>query len=284
MKFENTRVMNFEGAFRGLRNPLESWEKSDSEFGIEEANYLDMDYEVGWRWAEKIDHLNYEEDCDAFEEKREEYSNWLCENGILKYDNRQDLMEYAFLGPNDIDLAHRMIKAGSADRKFLRQIFVSVDITAPLYWWKELDTYKIGTVANSTSTMHKLATTPITKECFELEDFSPTLVFENEIENTEEGVFGFYMQDFRDELINRLEYLRIKYLETKDKRYWKELIRWLPESWLQTRTWTCNYETLRNIYFQRKHHKLTEWHWFCNWIETLPYSADLITYTGKEEN
>ena len=175
-------------------------------------------------------------------------------------------------------LAQRMIKAGTSDRKFLRQINVSVDITAPLYWWKEFDTYKVGTVANSTSTMHKLATTPITKDCFELADFTPTLEFEREQEVLDEGVFGFYMQDFMDELIDRLEYLRTKYLETKDKRYWKELIRWLPESWLQTRTVTLNYEVLRNIYFQRQHHKLSEWHQFCNWIDTLPYSADLITY------
>lgn len=261
MKFSHTQVFNLEGAFRGLRNPLESWDRSDSMFGLSDLYDKDTDYEAVARWTEEIDHSDFDKDYDLWEAQNEKYLEWLHKNGILKYDNRLDLYEYAFLGPKDIDLAHRMIKAGTSDSKFLRQIFISVDITAPLYWWKQADTYKIATVANSTSTMHKLASTPITIDCFETDDWNKD-----------------FDQIIPDDLIPQLEILRQKYLETKDKRYWKELIRWLPEGWLQTRTWTANYAVLRNIYFQRKHHKLTEWHTFCQWIESLPYAADLITY------
>jgi hypothetical protein len=162
-----------------------------------------------------------------------------------------------------------MIKAGASDRKFLRQILVSVDITAPLYWWKEADTYKVATVANSTSTMHKLASTPITKECFEIGDYEPSLRLIDDVD------IGLRVNCFIDDL----EQLRQKYLETKDKKYWKELIRWLPNGWLQTRTWTGNYETLRNMYGQRRYHKLTEWSQdFCNWVKTLPYAEELILF------
>lgn len=173
------------------------------------------------------------------------------------------------IGPNDMDLARRLIRAGDpSHRKFLRQIFVSVDITAPLYWWKEFDTYKVGTTANSTSTMHKLASTPITLECFETDDYQDHLSALNE--RTLSTFIG-------EELIPYLEALRQKYNETKDKRYWKELIRWLPNGWLQTRTVTMNYENLRSMYYQRENHKLSEWHQFCKWIEDdLPYSKELI--------
>jgi len=163
-----------------------------------------------------------------------------------------------------------MIKAGSSDRKFLRQIMVSVDITAPLYWWKEADTYKIGTTANSTSTMHKISSTPITKECFEMDDYSSDLTLENNEH--------FLINSIWDSIINDCESLRKKYNETKDQRYWKELIRILPEGWLQTRTWTANYEILRNMYTQRRHHRLTEWHQFCEWVESLPYAKELILF------
>ena len=168
-----------------------------------------------------------------------------------------------------------MIKAGTSDRKFMRQIFVSVDITAPLYWWKEFDTYKVGTVANSTSTMHKLASTPITFDCFEMDDFENLRVYDNEPYNTDT-----FVTEIWDDIIGYCETLRLRYNETKDKRYWKELIRILPEAWLQTRTVTLNYEVLRNIYFQRRYHKLIEWHRFCEWIESLPYGKELITYEG----
>ena len=132
---------------------------------------------------------------------------------------------------------------------------------------KEFDTYKVGTTANSTSTMHKLASTPITLDCFETDDFD---------DNFELSEHYHFTDFINSELIFALETLRQKYNETKDKRYWKELIRWLPNGWLQTRTITMNYENLRNMYHQREHHKLTEWHSFCHWVEGLPYAKELI--------
>ena len=209
MFFSNTEVFNFEGALRGMRNPLESWAKSDSK--------------IAWEYGE-----------------------------IPRYE----------IGPNDMDLAQRLIAGGGEHRKFLRQIFVSVDITAPLYWWKEADTYQVGVTKNSTSTMHKLASTPITLECFETDDSTDFADIDERLNP--------------DTVIAYCETLRQKYLETKDKRYWKELIRWLPNGWLQTRTVTMNYENLRNMYHQREHHKLTEWHSFCDWVKTLPYAEELI--------
>ena len=277
MDFKNTQVSNFEGAIRGLRNPLESWERSDSVFGIDSEDCFDKDWEVAAAYIDANEKYDYEEEYDKYFSAQERYADWLVENGILR--NQNGCIEYAIIGPKDLDLAHRMIKAGTSDSKFLRQINVSVDITAPLYFFKEFDTYKIGTVANSTSTMHKLATTPITLECFERDDYTNSLMLSEE--STEEGVFGYFVDDMAKELISHLETLRLKYLETKDKRYWKELIRWLPNGWLQTRTVTLNYAVLRNQYFQRQHHKLSEWHKYCKWIESLPYSEDLITY--KEE-
>lgn len=197
MKFENTEVWGFEHAIRGMRNPMESWNKSDS---------------------------------------------------FIKSPHN-----YYVIGENDLKLMQKLIKAGSEHRKFLRQIFVAVDITAPLYWWKEFDTYKIGTVSNSTSTMHKLASTPITIDCFE----------------NGEMIYSF--------TIAELETNRLKYLETKDKNEWKRLIVNLPESWLQKRTITMNYENILNMYRQRKNHKLTEWSKaFCDWVKTLPYAEELI--------
>lgn len=269
MEFKNTKVMNFQGAIRGLRNPLESWAKSDSEFGITDLEYCDYDYDVAARYIEANEKYDFEEEYDKWYEASEKYAEWLRKNGVLKYNQNRDIFEYAYLGPNDLNLAQRMIKAGASDRKFLRQILVSVDITAPLYWWKEADTYKVATVANSTSTMHKLASTPITKECFEMGDYEPSLRLIDDVD------IGLRVNCFIDDL----EQLRQKYLETKDKKYWKELIRWLPNGWLQTRTWTGNYETLRNMYGQRRYHKLTEWSQdFCNWVKTLPYAKELILF------
>ena len=162
------------------------------------------------------------------------------------------------LGENDLDLAKRLRKAGSDHRKFMRQIFVSVDITAPLYWWKEYDTYKVATVANSTSTMHKIHSKP-----FEMEDFS----CDHMSENTKKEM---------EKVIAYLEVLRNQYLETKDKQHWYDMIQFLPSSYNQMRTCSFTYETLVNIYFSRKNHKLEEWHTFCHWIETLPYAKELI--------
>lgn len=172
-----------------------------------------------------------------------------------------------------------LIELKNEHRKFMRQIFVSVDITAPLYWWKEFDTYKVGTVANSTSTMHKLATTPITLDCFEIDDYDRNLSL---ADNPEDDNELNHISAFEEDVIMVLENLRQKYLETKDKRYWKELIRFLPESWLQKRTITMNYENIRNMYFQRKNHKLTEWsESFIKWVESLPYAEELIMYDCK---
>lgn len=274
MKFENTVVSNFQGAFRGLRNPLESWDRSDSVFGVDDVTNIDDDFIVANLYCER-DNIDF--NSDLFYVTEDTYASWLRKNGILKFHHGySDCIEYAFIGPKDLDLAHRMIKAGTSDSKFLRQIFVSVDITAPLYWWKEFDTYKVGTVANSTSTMHKLASTPITKECFEELSYTDLKPASQEEESN--------MARAADNFIYYLESLRIKYLETKEKRYWKELIRWLPNGWLQTRTVTMNYTILRNQYFQRQHHKLSEWHKYCEWIKTLPYADDLITYTGNIDN
>ena len=178
------------------------------------------------------------------------------------------------IGENDLALAKRLIKAGNEHRKFMRQIFVSVDITGPLYWWKEFDTYKVGTVANSTSTMHKLASTPITLDCFEIDDYDGSLEYES---GQLDGIIKKH--------IEFLEEMRVKYLETKDKRYWKELIRWLPSSWQQTRTVTMSYENLLAMCSpgQRRFHKLTEWSVsFIDWARSLPYAQELIFHDENE--
>ena len=162
------------------------------------------------------------------------------------------------LGPNDMNLARRLRLAGSDHRKFIRQIFVSVDITAPLYWWKEYDTYKVATVANSTSTMHKIHS----KE-FSIEDFSHDHL-------TEEGLESL------KRTVEDLERIRLRFLEKKNKEDWYTIIQLLPSSYQQMRTCTMNYESLINMYFSRKNHKLEEWHTFCDWIQTLPYAKELI--------
>ena len=168
------------------------------------------------------------------------------------------------LGPNDLDLGRRLRKAGSDHRKFIRQIFVSVDITAPLYWWKEYDPYKVATVANSTSTMHK-----IHSKAFELDDFSHDHLTKDSLE-------------FMGVIIDRLESIRQKFVAEKKKEDWYDLIQLLPSSYNQMRTCTMNYETLVNIYFARRNHKLQEWHTFCHWIESLPYAKELIIAQEEE--
>ena len=263
MKFENTQIMNFNNAIRGLRNPMNSWQRSDSWGGIITIEQDDHLEEVAKRWM-------YKESEEYNEVLLEKYLAWLCNQGILQHNG--DAIEAFYFGPKDLNLAQRMVKAGTSDRKFLRQILVSVDITGPLYWWKEFDTYKVATVANSTSTMHKLASTPINQDCFELNDFNQN-IYLNNID------FGLKVVQF----VESLELLRNKYLETKDQKYWKELVRWLPQGWLQTRTVTMNYEVLTNIYSQRKNHRLTEWHAFCDWVKTLPYSFELITFNIDKE-
>ena len=232
MNFKHTHTFNFEGAFRGMRNPMNSWDKSDSQ-----------------------------------------------SNGLIWR-----------AGANDLKLAQKLILAGTEHAKFMRQIFVTVDITAPIYWWKEMDTYKINTVSNSTSTMHKLTSKPITIDDFSFDNTD--IIIENASYSFEdpdgniiiEDYQPWTFQDYIDSIIEMCENLRTKFIETKDTRYWRALIQLLPESYNQTRTWTANYAILRNIYFQRKNHKLIEWHEFCNWIKSLPYSKELIILGDTDEN
>lgn len=200
--FNHVSVLNLENAIRGARNPLSSWDKSDS----------------------------YYNDDGEF-----------------------------ILGEADLGLACRLARAGSDHRKFIRQIFVSVDITAPLYWWKEFDTYKVGTVANSTSTMHKIHSKPITSDDFSVDHLTEA------------------SEKFFNIIVDYLESVRLEYLQTKDKALWYDLIQILPESYNQTRTVTMNYENLVNMYHARKNHKLEEWHTFCDeFVRKLPYAKELI--------
>ena len=229
IKIENTEIIGWEAAIRGMRNPMNSWEKSDSEFDREPRNYFD-------------------------------------ENGTPCTDLRKFV-----IGPNDLDLMKQLRNAGTDHRKFMRMITVYVDITAPLYLWKEIDTYKVGTVANSCSTMHKIHA----KE-FTLEDFS----HEHLLEKEDDMLWS--AQNILDEVIMGLNHYRKKYLETKDKKYWWQMIQLLPSSYNQKRTVMLNYEVLANIYKSRKNHKLDEWKEFCKWIETLPY-LELITGNLKGE-
>lgn len=181
-------------------------------------------------------------------------------NSWARMDSHYDENGIYQLGENDLGLAMRLARAGSDHRKYLRMIFVSVDVTAPLYWWKEYDTYKVATAANSTSTMHKIHSKP-----FSMEDFS--------CDHMTKDTFLFM-----ETIIQRLEFIRLRYLETKSKEDWYDMIQLLPSSYNQMRTCTLNYETLINIYHARRHHKLQEWHTFCDWIETLPYARELITF------
>ena len=181
-------------------------------------------------------------------------------NSWARSDSYYDENGQYILGENDLSLAKRLRNAGTSDhRKYLRQVMLSVDITAPMYWWKEYDTYKVATVANSTSTMHKIHSKP-----FEIDDFSHDHLTENGLKVLKG-------------LVYEMEKIRLEYVETKDKALWYDLIQLLPSSYNQMRTCTLNYETLINIYKSRKHHKLDEWRSFCKWIETLPYAKELIT-------
>ena len=180
-------------------------------------------------------------------------------NSWAKSDSYYDDKGQYILGENDLSLAKRLRNAGTSDhRKFIRQIMLSVDITAPLYWWKEYDTYKVATVANSTSTMHKIHSKP-----FEINDFSHDHLSENGL-------------NILKNIVNELEKIRLEYIEKKDKALWYDLIQLLPSSYNQMRTCTLNYETLVNIYKSRKNHKLEEWRSFCEWIKTLPYAKEII--------
>ena len=286
MKFENTWVGNFQGAIRGMRNPKNSWNKMDSYFGaINNQQYREVE-DIAEKWVQMYypDQTIEKEWSEENAQLHDNFINRLLDNGILKNNEENECADAAFIGPADMKLAQTLIKAGSEHRKFLRQIFVSVDITAPLYWWKELDTYKVATVANSTSTMHKLTSKEITLDCFETDDFNPNMIY-----YSEPSLYGEVSNTtgmLSELIIEQVEFLRLKYLATNDKRYWKELVRWLPEGWLQKRTWTANYETLRAIcsVSQRRNHKLNEWSGkddptkpnFIQWARTLPYAQYFI--------
>ena len=276
MKFENVRVMNFENALRGMRNPKESYHLIDSAFGIDNFADCEVDFDIVENWLDflGIDKCNEEERDEMFAK----LDSWLIDNGVL-HRSENGYFEYAFIGPKDMKLAQQLIRGGSEHRKFLRQIFVSVDITAPLYFFKEFDTYKVGTTANSTSTMHKITAKPITLDCFEIDDLETELHIYNEA-----PLADCHHANFIQNLINHLESLRLKYLETRDYRYWKELIRWLPESWCQTRTVTMTYDNALAIGKQRRHHKLNEWtgsrteveECFLQFLRSLPYAQEFI--------
>lgn len=225
LKIENAEVVGWEHAIRGMRNPMNSWEKSDSEFITADGDHHDISGNSGPWYG-----------CDGW-----------CET---------------LIGPNDHDLMTRLAKAGPVHAKYRRMIVVYLDITAPLYWWKEFDTYKVGTVANSCSTMHKIAD----KE-FTMDDFS------------HEHLVGIAKDDLNGTLAV-LNHFRKFYLKTKEKSFWWQMIQLLPSSYNQKRTVMLNYEVLTDIYRWRRDHKLDEWQTFCDWIEKLPYSEII---TGKEE-
>ena len=208
IEFENVEVFGWESSIRGLRSPMNSWDKSDS------------------------------------------YIN--------------DLTDEFVIGSNDLDLMKKLIAAGSDHSKFMRMINVTLDITAPLYWWKEFDTYKVGTVRNSCSTMHKLHEKEFTLDDFSIDDFE-----------VEDG--AIFLSDCFKNVVADCEMLRIKFVETGNKKYWRGLIQLLPESYNQRATVQLNYAVLRNMYHSRKNHKLDCWRTFCEWIESLPYS-ELITW------
>lgn len=293
LKIENTEVLGWEAAIRGMRNPMNSWPKSDTwfwdysdveendhchSFNIPSATMVDSEKEgyLDIHWIEVQSCPEWTRQFEHVEVIKDHPYDW-------KYGCK------AFIGPNDMDLMKRLARAGSTDAKYRRMINVTADVTAPLYWWKEYDTYKVGTVANSCSTMHKIHS----KE-FTLEDFS----YEHLIHFPYDGsAIDLEEQDTKDQYcslhvtgtdavfspegtleltINMLNRARYLFLQTEDKQYWWQMIQLLPSSYNQQRTIQLNYEVLAAIYPKRKDHKLDEWHTFCDWIKNLPYS-EIIT-------
>lgn len=235
-----------EFVIEGMRNPMNSWDKSDSSINLYDEDMC-------------------RDDCPG------------TKNGYCKYEEYCN--EYT-IGPNDLSLMQKLANAGTDHRKFMRMMTVCVRIDAPLYWWKEFDTYKVGTVANSCSTMHKIQA----KE-FTLDDFSHEHLLwstGDELRAVPELKPYQVPMDILDFTIKCLNFYRELFLETKDKKYWWQMIQLLPSSYNQTRNVTLNYEVLANIYRSRKNHKLDEWRKFCSWIESLPYS-ELITMDFKEK-
>ena len=243
LKIENFEVLGWEHAIRGMRNPMNSWEKSDSFCKPSTENCCGCH--------------SYDKCAYIFESTGKPY--------------RGDV------GPNDHDLMMKLRNAGTDHRKFMRMITVYLDITAPLYWWKEFDTYKVGTVANSCSTMHKIHAKEFTLEDFSFEKLIATIDGNWDIAAGPECRSA--PLDILEDTINALNIYREKFIETNDKKYWWQMIQLLPTSYNQKRTVMLNYEVLANIYKSRRHHRLDEWHTLCDWIEELPYS-ELIT--GKE--
>jgi len=294
MKLENLEVFNFKGAFRGMRNPMNSWDRSDSYFGLANFDYDNPISKISNKWVENENKIReitgknvFEKGTEKYDEVWSKYYDWL--EGYSKLNVDSYTTELICIGPEDMKLAQRLIRSGSEHRKFLRQIIICFDLEAPLYFWKEFDTYKVGTASNSTSTMHKLASTPITLDCFETDDYEPNLIYLTGVDDSGDNMFSYQLTvrdivesqgvNTYDEptIIQFLEELRVKYNKTKYKKYWKELIRWLPESWLQKRTITMNYETAFNIIHQRKNHKLSEWHYLIDkFKELLPYANELL--------
>jgi hypothetical protein len=236
IKIENVEVMNFEGAIRGMRNPLNSWDKSDS-----------------YDWTLCV--------CkDDFDEAKTDGK--IGKDSVYEILGHDAYTSRFNIGKNDLALMQKLVKSGSEHRKFMRQIFVCADFTAPLYWWKEMSQYRIGCTTDSCSTMHT-----IHKKEFELDDFSHEHLFESSI-------------SVLDKVIDELNEWRAFYLESKNKKEWWQLIQLLPSSYNQKRTWTGSYENLFSMYHQRKNHRLDEWREFCDWILTLPYMKELI---GEED-
>lgn len=256
MKIEKVEVSNMSNALRGMRNPKKSWDKSDTISALINLKNDSSDLIVTDSWME---YLGYGKDNQKMHQKIDKS---LIKNGTIQINPFGQTANVCFIGPKDMKLAQSLIKAGSEHRKFMRQIFVSIDLTAPLYIFKEWDTYKIATTANSTSTMHTIKNEEIELNRFEIDDYEPSLLV-NDV------TIGEKVKDF----IVFLEKVRKTYLETGDERYWKELIRWCPSSWLQTRTITLNYENIYNMIKQRENHKLSEWHWIIDKVfMNLPYA------------
>ena len=237
LKVTETQIFGWDAAIRGMRNPMNSWDKSDTDFSL---------------------------------------SGMQSVNGIL----------VPTVGDNDLALMRKLVKAGSDHSKFMRMITVTCDVEAPFYWWKEYDTYKVGTVANSCSTMHKLHERDLS-----IDDFSHEHLFDGIIQVEDpDNPMEFYENSTTclEYVISVINYHRKKYIETKDKRYWQQMIQLLPTSFNQKRTLHLNYAVLRNIYHARKNHKLTEWHTLCDWIYSLPYSElitdDFIDKTEDDRN
>lgn len=241
IKIENVETCGWEAAIRGMRNPKNSWEKSDS------------------RYCSEYGHPPIEGSCEY------------CPYDKMCDKSEKSMQQMYLIEDNDLDLMTRLRNAGTDHRKFMRMIAVYLDITAPLYWWKEFDTYKVGTVANSCSTMHKIAAKEFTLDDFSHEHLGYSCCTENEFDNP---------MNTLEQVIIVLNGCRDKYIATNNKFWWWQLIQLLPSSYNQRRTIMLNYEVLANIYKSRWNHKLDEWRELCAWIETLPYS-ELITGKGE---